>query len=108
MFLMGQHGLHRVPVLGDRDGETKIVNLITQSAILKLLARHLQFFVSLTSKTLTEIGLGTPKHVVAIDEKKTVWEAFKLIRDQVRMSILCLCLCVLRDCTLLDFRMIFH
>ena len=55
-----QYGLHRVPVLGNAgaDGAQRITNLITQSALLKMLERHLHFFADLTKRTLIDLGLG--------------------------------------------------
>ena len=65
MLLLGQYALHRVPVLGISpvDSTVQITNLITQSALLKLLDRHMHFFSGITKKSLLELGLGTPKKV---------------------------------------------
>lgn len=83
MLLLGQYGLHRIPVLAHAsEGHDKMTNLITQSALLKLLDRHLHFFHDLTKRSLLDLGLGTPKNVISIDEHKSVLDAFHLIRDQ--------------------------
>ena len=83
MLLLGQYGLHRVPVIAPTsDSNEHITNMITQSALLKLLQRHLHFFSGLAKRSLLDLGLGTPKPVIAIDENKTVLDAFNLIRDQ--------------------------
>ena len=75
-----------MPVLSLGAGGEKIANLITQSALLKMLERHLHFFDELTKRSLLDLGLGTPVPVVAIEEHQTVLDAFHLIREQARVA----------------------
>ena len=73
-----------VPVLDMGDG--KIDNIITQSAVIHMLAEctGLHWFESWGSKKLSEIGLPTmsPDHNITVDEDEPVLQAFKLMRKK--------------------------
>ena len=67
-------------------GEGKIENIITQSAVIHMLAEcaGLQWFESWGTKTLSELGLPmmSPASIVKVYEDEPVLQAFKLMRKK--------------------------
>lgn len=76
--VMVEHNLYRILVT---DNEGHIINLITQSTIIKLLSGVLDSSV-LSKKTIQELNLGF-KEVISINEKDIVLHGFKLIKEKV-------------------------
>jgi len=77
-------GMHRVIVV-DKAG--KIVNFITQSALLELIVKHKQYLGNLLLSSIFDLKIGM-KEVVTIGAGETAFEAFKLIADKVRHQTL--------------------
>ncbi|KAK7820118.1 snf1-related protein kinase regulatory subunit gamma-1 [Quercus suber] len=67
-------------------GEGKIENIITQSAVIHMLAEcdGLQWFESWGTKRLSELGLPvmTPNRIIKVHEDEPVLQAFKLMRKK--------------------------
>ncbi|EFA76915.1 hypothetical protein PPL_09667 [Heterostelium album PN500] len=83
--VMSKNKLHRVPIICNdtSPSETgpKIINLVTQSAILTFLAKHLDELGSWTDKSLAELGFAE-KPVVTINSHKRALEAFQLMTEK--------------------------
>lgn len=84
LLLLSKYKMKSVPVLDLGDG--KIDNIITQSAVIHMLAEctGLHWFESWGSKKLSEIGLPTmsPDHIITVYEDEPVLQAFKLMRKK--------------------------
>ncbi|TYJ06021.1 hypothetical protein E1A91_A12G204000v1 [Gossypium mustelinum] len=84
LLLLSKYKMKSVPVLDLGDG--KIDNIITQSAVIHMLAEctGLHWFESWGSKKLSEIGLPTmsPEHIITVYEDEPVLQAFKLMRKK--------------------------
>ncbi|KAL4362989.1 hypothetical protein GQ457_04G036100 [Hibiscus cannabinus] len=82
MLLLSKYKMKSVPVVDLGDG--KIDNIITQSAVIHMLAECTGFhwFESWGNKKLSEIGLPTmsPKQIIKVQEDEPVLQAFKLMR----------------------------
>lgn len=78
MLIMGQYGVHRVPVVGD-DGA--LINIITQSAVVDQLAKNMDQFASIGSKTLESLGLANHVDCFTVTIDSTLRAAIKAIRD---------------------------
>lgn len=82
MLLLSQYKMKSVPVVDP--GDAKINNIITQSAVIHMLAEcvGLQWFDTWGNKTLSELGLPlmSRKHIVNVSEDEPVLQAFKLMR----------------------------
>ncbi|GMJ00101.1 SNF1-related protein kinase regulatory subunit gamma 1 [Hibiscus trionum] len=82
LLLLSKYKMKSVPVLDLGDG--KIDNIITQSAVIHMLAEctGLHWFESWGSKKLSEIGLPTmsAKEMITVYEDEPVLQAFKLMR----------------------------
>jgi len=77
MLLLGKHHLYRVAVI---DGEKQeLVNLLTQSAIIKVLHDNISKFSGLVDRTLKELGLAEPKKVLSVPIHAPAMSAFQLI-----------------------------
>lgn len=77
ILILGKHGLHRLCVVqlgGD------IVNVITQSAMLKALNDAMPHMAAVAAKTLAELGLAEPREVVASRLDDCVWTALHAMR----------------------------
>lgn len=79
ILLLGQYRLKRLPIIEDN----KVVNIVSQTTVVKLLAERLGDFGSVASKTLEELGLAEPKEVLAVRADQPVKEAFDIIRRHV-------------------------
>ncbi|PQQ17377.1 SNF1-related protein kinase regulatory subunit gamma-1 [Prunus yedoensis var. nudiflora] len=84
LLLLSKYKMKSVPVVDLGDG--KIDNVITQSAVIHMLAEcaGLQWFESWGTKKLSELGLPmmTADHIVKVYEDEPVLQAFKLMRKK--------------------------
>ncbi|KAE8703519.1 SNF1-related protein kinase regulatory subunit gamma-1 [Hibiscus syriacus] len=84
LLLLSKYKMKSVPVLDLGDG--KIDNIITQSAVIHMLAEctGLHWFESWGCKKLSEIGLPTmsTKEIITVYEDEPVLQAFKLMRKK--------------------------
>ncbi|KAB1217363.1 SNF1-related protein kinase regulatory subunit gamma-1 [Morella rubra] len=84
LLLLSKYKLKSIPVVDS--GEGKIDNIITQSAVVHMLAEcaGLQWFESWGNKKLSELGLPvmTPDRVIKVFEDEPVLQAFKLMRKK--------------------------
>jgi len=79
MILLGKHHLYRLVAI---DGEKQtLVNVISQSAVIKVLHDNLSKFSGLTNRTLKELGLAEPKTVLQLPIHSDALTAFKLIAN---------------------------
>jgi len=76
--LMVQKKLHRFAVV---DGANKVVTVVTQSQILKLIHKNLPIFKTAIHKTIGELNLGIRKVEKVLDSQIVV-DAFKIIIDK--------------------------
>jgi len=79
MFLLGKRHLYRVAAIDGKKQE--LVNVISQSAIIKILYDNLGKFSALVDKTLKELGLAEPKKVLSVPIHTPAIAAFKLIAE---------------------------
>lgn len=79
IVLMGTFRLKRLPVISGPDGD--LVNMVTQSSVVALLANNLGELASVTDLTLTELGMATPTKVLSIRSSQPIRDAFRLIRE---------------------------
>lgn len=80
IVLLGTFKLKRLPVIrSGADGD--LVNMVTQSSIVDMLARQVDHLKPITDKSLEELGLAEPKNVLTIRASQPVKEAFKLIGE---------------------------
>lgn len=84
LLLLSKYKLKSLPVVDL--GEGKIDNIITQSAVIHMLAEcaGLQWFESWGTMKLSELGLPvmTPDRVIKVYEDEPVLQAFKLMRKK--------------------------
>ncbi|CAN6713614.1 unnamed protein product [Malus baccata var. baccata] len=84
LLLLSKYKMKSVPVVDLGDG--KIDNIITQSAVIHMLAEcaGLQWFESWGTKKLSELGLPmmTASRIVKVYEDEPVLQAFKLMRKK--------------------------
>ncbi len=76
--------MRRVCVIDE--GSSKIRNLITQSAITKLLAAHQQEFAGLVDLSLSELEITNHVVPIVVDSKETYWTALKVIVSNVGLD----------------------
>ncbi|KAJ7956054.1 SNF1-related protein kinase regulatory subunit gamma-1 [Quillaja saponaria] len=84
LLLLSKYKMKSIPVVDL--GEGRIDNIITQSAVIHMLAEcaGLQWFESWGTKKLSELGLPlmTPDYIVKVYEDEPVLQAFKLMRKK--------------------------
>ncbi|KAJ0571146.1 putative CBS domain-containing protein [Helianthus annuus] len=84
LLLLSKYRMKSVPVVDP--GDQKIDNIITQSAVIHMLEEcaDLQWFKSLGSKKLCDIGLPlmSANQVIKVDEDEPVLQAFNLMRQK--------------------------
>lgn len=78
MVLLGKHNVHRVLV----KSETAFTNLITQGAVMKLIAANLRQFGGIEKLTLKELGLAEKLPVASVSIKQTPIDAFRVMAEQ--------------------------
>eukprot|EP00730_Choanoeca_flexa_P005411 TRINITY_DN11938_c2_g1_i2.p1 TRINITY_DN11938_c2_g1~~TRINITY_DN11938_c2_g1_i2.p1 ORF type:complete len:236 (+),score=54.34 TRINITY_DN11938_c2_g1_i2:154-861(+) len=76
---LGTMNTHRI-LVGD-DGA--LVNFITQSAVVRLLAQNIEKFPASAKLTLADCHLNTPSDMITVDRSTTAIDTFKLMRDKV-------------------------
>jgi len=77
MILLGKRHLYRVVAVDETS--KKLVNLVTQSAIIKILYENLSKFSALIDRTLKDLGLAEPKKVLQVPIHTPAISAFKMI-----------------------------
>jgi len=65
-------GFHRIPVIDD---DKHVINYITQSRVVELIAENLNHFRSRVEKTVEVLNIGL-RNVISINEDNTAIEAF--------------------------------
>ncbi|KAL4344484.1 hypothetical protein AHAS_Ahas11G0183000 [Arachis hypogaea] len=84
LLLLSKYKMKSVPVVDL--GADRIDNIITQSAVIHMLAEcaGLQWFESWGTKSLSEVGLPlvTPDQIIKVYEDEPVLQAFKLMRKK--------------------------
>ncbi|KAJ8772295.1 hypothetical protein K2173_027472 [Erythroxylum novogranatense] len=84
MLLLSKYKMKSIPIVDL--GEGKIDNIVTQSAVIHMLAEcvGLQWFESWGTKTLSEVGLPltSPNQMIKVHEDEPVLQAFKLMRKK--------------------------
>ncbi|GAM16848.1 hypothetical protein SAMD00019534_000230 [Acytostelium subglobosum LB1] len=81
--VMSKNKLHRVPIIAnDMSGGhgPKIINLVTQSAILQYLSKNIDKLGNWSNKSLKDLGFEE-KHVITINYHKRALEAFQLMAE---------------------------
>jgi len=80
MLLLGKQHMYRIAVI---DWEKKqIVNVITQSAMVKVLGDNMKHFGEFGKKTLADVSLGGKKDVFSVGHDVLTIEAFKLMVEK--------------------------
>lgn len=77
MALLGREHFHRVLVAENTD----VVNIVTQSSVIKFISENMDDFASVTQKPLSELGLTDARPVVSISIDDCVVSAFRAMRD---------------------------
>jgi len=80
MLLLGKHHLYRIIVIDPEKQE--LANIITQSAMVKVLGDNLKHFGDFGKKTLEEVGLGASKKIYSVTSDELAIDAFKLMLDK--------------------------
>lgn len=76
--ILSEYGVHRVNVF---DSKGALTNIITQSALLKLIDQNLDKVSNVVDKSIAELGIGTSP-VISIASSHHTIAAFKLIREK--------------------------
>lgn len=74
---MAHNQVQRIPIV-DKDG--KIIDLLTQSAVISYLSKHIDQLGPAVQKTLKELNFEK-KSVISIDHNKSAIDAFKLMTE---------------------------
>lgn len=80
MLLCGNHNIRRVMVVKSPGGG--LLNIITQSALVQTLHANLERFSNVASKTLAELGFGSPEKVYTVRRDRPLMEAFTIIKER--------------------------
>eukprot|EP00055_Hartaetosiga_balthica_P008927 m.34411 g.34411 ORF g.34411 m.34411 type:complete len:336 (-) comp6530_c0_seq1:1615-2622(-) len=78
LVLLSNFRMKRVPVLDEKT--FKVVNIVTQSTLMKALHLHSDLFGDIVKQTLDDVGLGDPKEVFSIRFDQPIKDAFDLIQ----------------------------
>jgi len=78
MLIMGNYGVHRVPVV---DKEGNIINIITQSAVVDQISKHMDEFKEVCSKSIEELGLADRRECFKVTIDSPLRDAIRAIRD---------------------------
>ena len=73
--------MKRLPIVDP--ATNKLVNIVSQSTLVKLIAEQGDKFDTVVSKTLEDLGLGGPSEVFSIRSDQAVKDAFDIIRKKV-------------------------
>jgi CBS domain-containing protein len=80
MLLLGKHHLYRIIVI-DAEKE-ELANIITQSAMVKVLGDNMKSFGDFGKKTLTQLGLAQQKTIFSVALDNLAIDAFKLMLEK--------------------------
>jgi CBS domain-containing protein len=80
MLLLGKHHLYRIIVIDAEKQE--LANIITQSAMVKVLGDNMKSFGDFGKKTLTDLGLAASKTIYSVSLENLAIEAFKLMLEK--------------------------
>jgi len=80
MLLLGKHHLYRIVVI-DADKQ-ELANVITQSAMVKVLGDNMKSFGDFGKKTLADLGLATQKTIFSVSLDNLAIDAFKLMLEK--------------------------
>jgi len=80
MLLLGKNHLYRIVVIDAEKQE--LANVITQSAMVKVLGDNMKSFGHFGKKTLAELGLATQKTIFSVALDNLAIDAFKLMLEK--------------------------
>jgi len=80
MLLLGKHHLYRIIVIDAEKQE--LANIITQSAMVKVLGDNMKHFGDFGKKTLTDLGLAASKTIYSVALDHLAIDAFKLMLEK--------------------------
>jgi len=80
MLLLGKHHLYRIIVIDAEKQE--LANIITQSAMVKVLGDNMKSFGDFGKKTLTDLGLAEKKTIYSVSLDNLAIDAFKLMLEK--------------------------
>jgi len=83
MLMSRDYHLYRLMVVSG----SKIVNILTQTDIVKLLHDNLHRFDVMTNKTLQELGLVKDKKIISVKSSQSAVDGFKLIQQHRISSV---------------------
>jgi CBS domain-containing protein len=72
-------GVHRVPLIGEKG---QLLNVISQSDLLRVLAECIPFLGELASKTLKDLKIGTTPNLLKVNEDKIVLQVIAEMQRQ--------------------------
>jgi CBS domain-containing protein len=78
ILYLGKYGVHRV--LTASDGQ--ITNILTQTAMLEVIANNLGSFEAITKLPISELGLGLTHAVFSVTLEDSTWEAFRVMHEK--------------------------
>eukprot|EP00056_Hartaetosiga_gracilis_P017869 m.8673 g.8673 ORF g.8673 m.8673 type:complete len:336 (+) comp6183_c0_seq1:174-1181(+) len=78
LVLLSNYRMKRVPILDENTHE--VVNIVTQSTLMKMLNQEKELFGDVVSQTLNDLGLGEPKELYSIRCDQAIRDAFDLIK----------------------------
>jgi len=79
--VLAKHGVHRVPIVNNQN---RVINIITQSAVIAFLAKNLKELGSVVNSTLADLHTGS-KDAVTVNISSRTIDAFKAM-SQHRIS----------------------
>jgi len=80
MLLLGKHHIYRIPVIDGQKQE--LTNLITQSALVSVLASKVELLGSVVNRTLESLGLAKQKKLFSVGINEEAKEAFKIMVNE--------------------------
>jgi len=80
MLLLGKHHLYRIIVIDAEKQE--LANIITQSAMVKVLGDNMKSFGDFGKKTMTDLGLAEKKTIFSVSLDNLAIDAFKLMLEK--------------------------
>lgn len=85
MLVLGKHGRHRIVVEDEHD----ITNIITQSAVLRLIHKRMAELGAVVKHTVAELGLARQRKIYTVSLDDEAKHAFVLIAEKVRHGSRC-------------------
>jgi CBS domain-containing protein len=83
MLLLGKYRLRRAPVIRGDLVSGKVVNVITQSELVRRIVQALDGFKALAEKSLMAVNLVKPEVLYTVTPESPVREAFQLMSAKV-------------------------